>query len=369
MSLLDDLEKKDYATLLNEALANVPDEVDKRVGSIIYDTLAPACMLLSEAYADLVQFYQDANVLTATGEALDKHGLVYGISRVLETASIYVFSLTNLDAGTTTEDTVGTSYQDSLTGVVYTITSAVNSVQVLAEAQTPGASTSITTLIPLDTEVVVDSWFIQQYGSDLESDDSYRARILNYLRGGAFPGSLPAYKSLYKSVMKPGMSRIYPVDLSVSNDLKVFCLSNAMTLLSANEKASLTSVLMGTGPLMFNPILTNPTIKNMTVVVTGSGMETFTSYNSLIGAVVLKYLKEEIAPAWDRTVGYGIPFDDVTIDAARIKSLLYSIPGINNIVSVTLTVGGVTGLASYDLALSSASCEWVTLSAITTIAG
>ena len=44
-----------YEAILEDALSRVPSDVDKREGSIIYDTLAPVCYKLAECYAWLCQ--------------------------------------------------------------------------------------------------------------------------------------------------------------------------------------------------------------------------------------------------------------------------------------------------------------------------
>ena len=44
-------EEKTFEVILNEALEQVPNDVDKREGSIIYDALAPTALKLAEAYS------------------------------------------------------------------------------------------------------------------------------------------------------------------------------------------------------------------------------------------------------------------------------------------------------------------------------
>jgi hypothetical protein len=321
-------------------------------------------MTLAEGYANLALFYRDANVLTALGSGLDSHGVTYGIPRIQESPSVYVFSYATLPPGVTTEDLVGVSYQDNLTGLNYEVTEALNNIQVLAEAATPGAAPSITGLVPLDTDVPVSSWFVQTYGSNEEDDEDYRARILNYIRGGAIPGSLNSFKTLYQSVLRPGYSRVFPVNLQNSTDMVIYCLNNAMGLLSASEKNRIRDSIITSSPLFITPSLLDPMMIPMTVSVNISGINPKPSYHELVVNVIQSYLKDEIAPLWDRTMGYGHPLTGITVDAGRIRSLVSQIPGILTVSSVSLTIKSAT-TQRYDLTLTPETTEWVYLSGVT----
>lgn len=65
------LEKNTFDNLLNSALDKIPDSIDKREGSIIYDALAPACYHLAGVYLELKNIMENAFVSTAYGEFLD----------------------------------------------------------------------------------------------------------------------------------------------------------------------------------------------------------------------------------------------------------------------------------------------------------
>ena len=66
----DKYEQYTFSYLLREALSNVPDTMDKRQGSVIYDAIAPACYRLAELYQDIRNAYKDTFATTATGEEL-----------------------------------------------------------------------------------------------------------------------------------------------------------------------------------------------------------------------------------------------------------------------------------------------------------
>lgn len=75
-------EDNTYEKILDRALNNdILINVDKRVGSVIYDALAPVCLELAEAYALLDIFADQSYLMTATGTNLDKRAYDYRIYR------------------------------------------------------------------------------------------------------------------------------------------------------------------------------------------------------------------------------------------------------------------------------------------------
>lgn len=76
-----ELEKYTYEYLLKDALSRVPDTLDKREGSIIYDALAPACYALAEFYMSLGQAYDNTFIDTAWGSYLDRKVAERGLTR------------------------------------------------------------------------------------------------------------------------------------------------------------------------------------------------------------------------------------------------------------------------------------------------
>lgn len=81
MSLGQYLEKYTFENLIQSALDKVPDDIDKRQGSIIYDALAPACYQLAEMYMELRQVLLNSFVTTSYGEFLDNKVIEQGLTR------------------------------------------------------------------------------------------------------------------------------------------------------------------------------------------------------------------------------------------------------------------------------------------------
>lgn len=59
-----------FEEILERMLSNVPSDVDKREGSVIYDTLAPCALELAKTYADIDQFRDEGYAETASRDFL-----------------------------------------------------------------------------------------------------------------------------------------------------------------------------------------------------------------------------------------------------------------------------------------------------------
>lgn len=81
MSLGAYLEEYSFENLIKGALEKVPDDIDKRQGSVIYDALAPACYQLAEMYMQLKEVLLNSFVTTSYGEYLDNKVIEQGLTR------------------------------------------------------------------------------------------------------------------------------------------------------------------------------------------------------------------------------------------------------------------------------------------------
>ena len=74
-------EQETFEVILNRMLDKVPDGVDKREGSIIYDALAPAAVEMAQMYIELDINANLKFADTASGEYLDRAVAWSGITR------------------------------------------------------------------------------------------------------------------------------------------------------------------------------------------------------------------------------------------------------------------------------------------------
>lgn len=72
-------ESRTFENLIKDALEKVPDEVDKREGTIIYDAIAPICAELAQAYIDLENALKEGFADTASKIYLIKRAKERGV--------------------------------------------------------------------------------------------------------------------------------------------------------------------------------------------------------------------------------------------------------------------------------------------------
>ena len=95
-------ENESFFNILNRALDKVPTDVDKRQGSIIYDSLAPVCAELAQVYIALDWVLKEGFADTSSSEYLIKRARERGLSPYPATSSIILAELTgniNLKGG------------------------------------------------------------------------------------------------------------------------------------------------------------------------------------------------------------------------------------------------------------------------------
>ena len=91
------LENYDFDSLMEIALSKVPDDVDKREGSIIYDAIAGAMLAVSEVVADVVDLFSDISLVSCEDNFLDVWGGIARVTRKEPTKSEYKFIFTGVD--------------------------------------------------------------------------------------------------------------------------------------------------------------------------------------------------------------------------------------------------------------------------------
>lgn len=95
--LIDDLLSRDFDYYMDSMLDNVPDDLDKRQGSIIYDALAPAAQQQAEDNLILSEYIKQSYTISAEGEFLDLKGFEKGKSRDVATNAVVTAKFLDTD--------------------------------------------------------------------------------------------------------------------------------------------------------------------------------------------------------------------------------------------------------------------------------
>nr|WP_028559011.1 baseplate J/gp47 family protein [Paenibacillus pinihumi] len=201
-----------FSFLLNRMLSRVPDTVDKREGSIIYDACAPAAAELAQMYMELEMNAALSFADTASGEFLTRRAGEFGVNRSPATKAVRRGLFVD-DSGKPLNVPIGSRY--SIEDTVYVVAAAISAGAAELECETPGVvgNTFFGQLLPIDyvaglaTAELAD---ILIPGADEESDDALRERYYDAVNEPAFGGNVADYKQTINAISGVGACKIYP---------------------------------------------------------------------------------------------------------------------------------------------------------------
>lgn len=210
------LESKTYDYYLEQALSQVPDDIDKREGSIIYDALAPACYQLALFTMDLKNVLLNAFVQTAVGGYLDLKAEEHGLKRIAATQA-YVKGVFTDSAGAPYQllnegDRFSSIGEDP---VYYDVVNKISEGNYTLKCEVTGSvgNQYVGQLLPIDhfnglgggkiTEVTIPA-------RDEEDDESLRARILKTYEVNQYGGNIEDYIRFTSQQEGVGAVQVYP---------------------------------------------------------------------------------------------------------------------------------------------------------------
>lgn len=361
----DYLEQYTFEYLLNSALARVPDDVDKREGSIIYDALAPACQELSTAYEEFRKLLIQTYVSTASGQYLDLRVAELGIDRYVATYASRRGNFTYQD-GSPAVIPIGSRFSTivEVGSLNYYVDSQYvdeqgNSVPgsyvlICEELGTKGNNYSgailpISNIYNLATATLST---VLTPARDDETDDELRTRYFETLKAKAFGGNIAQYDSEIKAISGVGEVQIYPT-WNGGGTVKCSIISADYNTVSTEFIASVQEKLdpppqgqgLGIAPIGHVVSVVTPTNKtiNVSAKVVISPRYALAQLRATIEKAIGDYLLE-------LRKGWGLP-DEVNeyflaVYVARINAAIISVTGVANVSDVT-----INGISS-DLELS-----------------
>ena len=197
-----------YEEILQRCLDRIPNTIDKRQGSIIYDALAPCCVELAQMYIELSGVYDQVFIDTAVGEALDKLVEQNGVKRKDATYALRKGEFNMVVP-------VGNRFSDGENTyiVIENIAGTNNSILRCEQAGSVGngyygSLTPITYLQGLTKAELTD---IIDMGDDIESDEDLRVRYMESVTAPQFGGNVSDYQNKVKSLTGVGGCKVIPI--------------------------------------------------------------------------------------------------------------------------------------------------------------
>lgn len=196
-----------YEEILNRMLDKVPNTIDKRQGSIIFNSLAPAALELSNAYKELENVIKQSFADTSTKEFLTMRCAERGIFRKDATQAIRKAEFNKIIA-------LGDRF--GIDGIAFECVELLNGNMAKLKCEQYGeiGNTVYGTLLPLSyvegltfaelTDVLIP-------GEDIETDEELRKRYFENLESEAFGGNIADYKVKVNAISGVGGVKVYPV--------------------------------------------------------------------------------------------------------------------------------------------------------------
>lgn len=195
-------EEQTYPTILQRMLDQAPPDIDKREGSIIYDTLAPAAAELAQAYIQLDAVLDLGFAKTSNGEYLDLRTQEHGVYRQQATKTVRqaTFNMApGLGARFFVDDLYFTVIQDGTTAQVECATAGT-----VGNAPLSGIN-----LLPVETIAGLTNAHLGEVlipGTDSETDEQLLARYLQEVTERATAGNHYHYIKWAQEV--PGVGNV-----------------------------------------------------------------------------------------------------------------------------------------------------------------
>lgn len=214
--LADELEAQNYDYWLNLMLDNVPNDIDKREGSIIYDAVAPAAMVNAQQSLSLANIIRETYIKTAQGEFLDYRVVEHGTSRYAAT-NTEVKARFNDDDGNPVNVEVGDRFASiAESPIFYTVinTNDDGTAEMQAEEAGTSANSYLGQVLPVtsnDNLAWAEIIEITIPARDAESDEHLRARLLNSNSWVAYGGNVADYLDMTSKISDVGATQVYPV--------------------------------------------------------------------------------------------------------------------------------------------------------------
>lgn len=350
----DYLEQYTFEYLIESALSRVPNTIDKREGSIIYDALAPACYELSEYYMRLRRLLQDTFAETANGQYLDLRIAEQGIKRFEATAAIKK-GVFETESGTPLAIEIGSRFstitdRESLNYIVtapYEVEGQIvpGNYQLTCETTGTVGNAYVGNIMPISYIQGLSSAVITDLivpARDIETDDDLRARYFLALKDKPFGGNIAQYVETLKNIEGVGEVQIYPV-WDGGGTVKCSVIDASFNIITNDfiniiqEQLDPTPQGTGLGLVPIGHVVTITTPEELTINI-AANILLMSGYTK---AQVEQPIKEaleayilELRKAWGTANDFNQYILGVYI--SRINAAILNVAGVSNVTGITI---------------------------------
>lgn len=202
-------ENQTYEGILQRMLDRVSDSLDKREGSVIWDTHSPTALEFQNLYLELENMLQEAYGDTASREFLIRRAKERGITPYSATNAILKGEFTPKDA-----DVLGKRF--NLQELNYVVTEKIADGTYRVECETPGivGNQQLGTMIPIEYIEGLETAELTGVlipGEDEEDTEALRKRYFDSFNEKAFGGNVQDYLTKANGIPGVGSTKVMRV--------------------------------------------------------------------------------------------------------------------------------------------------------------
>jgi len=203
-----------YESILSDMLSRIPDNIDKREGSIIYDAMAPAALKLAEAYFIMFSERDLYFLDTTEGEYLDRKASEYGLERKQATYALREGTFTDKDSALV-DVPLGERFR--ISDISFVVESKVSTGVFRLRCEQLGSigNSYSGIMLPLGNDVpfVANAILgdILIHGEDVEDDEPLRARTKTTIANAETDGNIDQYIKWANDFDGIGRSKVFPL--------------------------------------------------------------------------------------------------------------------------------------------------------------
>ena len=312
-----------YENILQGMLNRVPDDIDKREGSVIYDALAPAAYFLADQYFQLGNFVDLVLPDTALGEYLDRTVSAYGIARKTATAAVRKM----ITSGAVE---IGTRW--GISSLVYIVNKALTETEYAVICETNGAignqySGEMQALSAV-SGITATLGDIITAGTDEENDDAMRARFYEKVRLPATSGNAYHYQQWALEVPGVGAAKVIPLG-DGPGTVKILVLDSDKAV-SPTLPGKVAEYIETVRPIGATVSVLSPDVLEINIAanVQLDGSESLEEVKQVFKTELTDFLK-------------NLTFSGKRVSYAKIGNVLLDVPGVSDF--DTFTINGVIG--------------------------
>lgn len=344
--------------IIDRAMSRVPEEKDRRVGSIIYDTIASVAVSILDMALEYSNIDAATFIETSYGDYLDLRVAEKSITRYQATKAVKKARFER-NGQPATNIPIGTRFaaMDNDDGLTYSVIETMDTLgEYLVECEVAGTVGNLYygSLMPVDyIDTLSSAEIFADYkeARDVETDDDLRQRYLELYKRNSFGGNVSQYDEEVKKLDGVGelqVYRAYPssghVTLSIvgpgyrkiSSDL-IRTLQDTIDPTVNNQQGT----GLGLAPIFHIVHVTTPTEQ---VIPIGFSLQVENGYTvSQLKPLIEKKLEEYFASLrkdWGVLDGTSHDYN-LTVHTSRIIAAVLGITGVANVSNIK--INGIEG--------------------------